>query len=585
MNGRRPFYLIAILLALVAAVKLGAAAVSWGAKAWGGPTFGLADRRDPGRLPPYASRPAITGPYTELVEVQAPFITTHHSENASRLASFDTPPPEPVAIIEAGPTGTVTLPGGGRIRLRALRFFPQTANNPDFLPVEKVYCDPTGKWMAREEAMALNKLLSPGGDPALVQNLTSDNGLPWYVEVVLETDLEKEELNSEGLFDTLTGGQAGGGGGYGWAPLANSADGMKHLVSYGSVLDAVRPTPAVIWLRAKVGGKETLTLAPAAPQPFKLHGQEYTLRNITHYPANAETVFVGGPKVGPRALSGFWSGPGSFKVVFDTVPYGIAAVEAFDTGGNKFGSVGGGSTEWAFRGDPATVGRIEITSYPDYAYAIVKLPEFPVVPEANRQTSNLMKMVLPPTTVSNEDHWNQLVGSVLQVSAFGWRKNPPTVALAYPMDLGGKTVADLVAMEHSRYPPSEWAIHMSDGHARIEHDPLWTGLASAHPRLWWIVGKPNHLGGLLLNLAVLIALLKAGRLAQAAALRRALRPRGYDMLTIWDAEVLVAALGRKARKLPLYSDIAVIPGVDVTKIATVVSFMRSRGREEQRGDS
>lgn len=579
MNGRRPFYLIAILLSLVVAVKLGAAFVAWKARSWRGPTFGLSDLRDPKRLPPYAYRPPVPGPFPISTEVKGPFGTTHYPTMSKWAGSSDISGLEPVAIIEADATETVTLPGGVTIRLRALRFLPSDVSSRT-LPVEEVYYDPSGRWMDRDEAMELNRLVNPEGDPGQVRNrnFRARSARQWSVGVVLETNLQETDFSSEGMFDSVTGGEVGPiTGGY---PVfaADLPNGTRLIRLRESAFDTVRPTPAVLWLHVKLGEPETVRLTSTAPQSFKLHGRECRLNAIGHFPGGKYANFAGRAANWQTGVPGEGR-EGEFTLKFEQLFQSVIGISAYDNDGNKLEQRSGALSN-TFRGDPASLGYVEIRAKPDCAYVIFKLPQWPMVPEANRQTTDLMKMVLPPMTISNQEEWNALVARLLQVRMWGggFMGIPPASALSFPMEVGGRTVGDLVAMEHSRFPPNEWVISkvVLDN---VGHWPVGTTFLRKHPVLAWFVTNMNKLMAGLLLVAAVIGMAKGVRMGRAAALLRALRPRGYDMLTIWDAEVLVAGLGRLARKLPAHNDLATVPDVDIDDLDSIIAFMRrTRGQ-------
>lgn len=556
--GRRYLHVVGTLLLLAAAIAIALPLLEWLRS--DGPSFGLYDMRGPRKLPPYDPKRYHPAGYQQSTTVYGLHMTRHTEESGCALRNAALVPADPVAILEAAPGATATLPDGEKLRVAALTLMPQRrADSPMTLPMETVYVDPaTGDWMTHDAARAVNRMLGRGDQPVWWSaNFTE--GMSYSLTIVLLSSLRSEDIELVDLFDSRTGGSLMGGSSSGTQQLVPPQDGFRSISQFSKGVDAVRPTPLAARFEIRQGPETVIALKPEAPQRFPWNGHEYTLRNISTLQNGREIVVTGEPK--PKGMSGTTTiNPGSFKVVFDSLPPAMTRVKAFGKDGAEIPASGWSTEEWMFPGDATNLDHIEIRLRPGYAAVVFKLPTLPVVPKANRRTTDLMEMVLPPVMVDNEWEWRPLIASLIQARV---RSQGLTAApLTLPIELGGKTVREVLAMEHQRYPPHEVVFTEVDGeYATLERRPPGRPIAKAC--VWALLAG-----------AMALALPKAMLLLAAVALRRNLRPRGYRDLTIWDAEHLAGELRRKGWRLPLRDDLATIPGVDIDDMRSVVAFMR-----------
>lgn len=552
-------YIYSNIAVLLAALLVQAVLFALALLRQGGPTHGLYDMRDPSRLPPYQATP--TAP-TRRLTVYGPYFTEHFDGPAPMAAI----PAPPEAIVEADTSRTATLPNGRRVGLRALRFFPQPgAGGAENLPVEQVYCDPEGRWMDHDAALELHQqLLQLSPEPGMAWNRVLNPSFPWFMGIVLATDAEATDLVPIGLFDTRTGGRVADTFS---VEVADLPDGAGRLVTFGAGIDGVRPTPMALHLHVRTGEATVISLAPTAPQTFVWEGRRYTLLNIAHWDGSHEVLFAGTP-LPPGHRQQLTISSLDWRLTFQSLPEGLATLSAYDKQGNEITSVGNKRLEFGFEGHPEDIGRLEIVMKPDHALVVIPLPELPVVPEANRHTSDLMAMVLPPV---DEDYpqGGILAGALLQLR-FTFRAGSVLIG-----QHSGGTVGDYVGKQWLRNPLSEIVMGEGPDGPYLDRLPAGTTRARLAPRRAAAMAFVLSWRSVALALA-LLAVIKLIGLARAVALRRALRPRGYAALTILQAETLVVGLGRRAWKLPAREELAIIPGVDVEDMRTVVTLMRGK---------
>lgn len=545
MLGRKPLYAVLFLLAVMALGR-SLPLVSW---LWyGGLSFGLDDVRDPKGLKPWDPRPEPTGIVESKVAVYGPYSTEHFRDTVDHT-SYPALPPD--VAVEASATETVKLAGGEELRLRAIQFFPQKLRGAqEFLPVEKVFYDPSGTPMTREQAMPLN-VIEPRStrDPALIWNNTVDNGLPWTVGYVVQSNLREEDLGLFGVYDTRTGYHVGWYGSSVPSPFPDPQGGPDTLRLFYAVADAVRPTRQAIHFRVMTGDETVIRLTPTAPQKFTCLGESFTLLTVVAW------------------------GDQGLQCTFDSLPLGMTSLLAIGKDGRPLSRSGGGSSGsniiCNFGGPADAVESLVIRVKPSCTRVVMNLPEFPIVPAANRQTSDLMKMVVPPVVVRDEWAWQSLMGSILQLQ---YDTSPGNTPGLWPMDVGGKTVGELLAFDAARHPGTEVVVSSSRVMSVLRREPIGKTRTRLAPGRSVLAG----LWRLCIPVLAILALWKAILLLRGAALRRALRPRGYGELTIWQAEFLAAKLGLRAWQLPPHDELAALPGVDLEDLRTVVALMRGR---------
>lgn len=576
---------------------------------FGGPTFGLYDLRGPQGRPAYRLWKSYPAAVTDFTTVYGPSVTQRYESSVTlpRLPARD-PMADPTATAEAPATETITLPDGKWLRLRAMQFWPQCLPGSPLLPVEEVYCNPDGTRMPREAAAKLNHELDPVAEPSMAWNPTTNIGLPWTIGFVLESNVPEDDLTLMGLFDVRTGGSSDGRvknlprrqlqrppaervrppddpydpGYYLSTVPASHSDGAPPtwLTTVFVPFSAVRPTPLELHLRVRHGPQEILSLPTAAPQKFEWQGRGYEFRQIIEPDKGAKRVYAGYPLAGPPQY--FQPGSGHL-LVFYPFPGSITAVRAFRTDGSEIARTAGrmaeyeivGQSEFGFAGPPQDSARLEISLKPAFSFAVLRLPDLPIIPEQNRHTGDLMKMVVPPTAVADEREFRNLLGAVLQTQynegypmqhhfgTFAWK-------------LGGSTVRELV-MEDRALFPSEVKLDRSESGVYMYHQASGKERAKRQPRLTAFLTQISR--PIIPVVAVaLLAIIRLTTLLLAVSLRGTLRRRGYTALRVLEVEFLLVHLGRRTWKLPSRDELAIIPGVDVEDMRTVVALMRKRSK-------
>ena len=473
--------------------------------------------------------------------------------------------PDTQLELEAGET--LTLPDGKRLKLLALQFLPQHLKGAgDAIPVEGVYCDLQGKWITGDEAVELNRRMMQYPDPRFVRNGFLNNGVGWEVSVIGMTDIPFGRIKL-GLFDSETGGppQTWKGMGYSW--FCKPVDGLGTLAQVSFPYDGVRPTPMVLRLEVKYGEETEIQLKPNPGESFTWQGKAYTLQSIAprvlpNRPGNPQDPYGLGPGFAPMAYT------------FSALPAEMQSIVPYDKAGVKLPYTGLTDELWEFAGP---VEHINIRLMPSAIKVTMKLPPFPVVPEGNRHTTDVSAMILPPTVVSNQMDWDGLLSLLLQAeykSYYGTVQ--PKSELAFPLDVGGKTVGEVLAIESARFPPNELVLVPKPVAMRTDRVARGTTANRQYPGAIVFLKSVARCAPGVLALAGLLSVWKTILLVAAASLRRALRPHGYGDLALWQAEFLAAKLRRRAWKLPARDELAALPGVDLEDLRTVVALMRRK---------
>lgn len=583
LAGRRYFYSIFGLLLVFSAANV----TLWilRERRSGGPSFGLYDLRSEMYLPPYEP---VDGDSPAKVTVFGSALTYSYEleRELGRLVPEENPPP--IATFDVPAAEEVVLPDGHRIRLRAIAVYPQNRGpGAPPLSVEEVFLHPSGRWMTREEGEQLYKEIEPDGDPDRVTTPYRDHYLAYYLGLVLETDLEPSDLDVLGLYDTKTGGcDLAFRSGVWWLKAQADKRGTRSLMLGPFHYAGVRPTPLALHLRVLQGEKTVLTLFPNEPRDFEWQGKTYAFRGLDSgfavrcrspimmdmYGSNYEPEF----RRGYDPLDGMWAG--GFRLMLDSLPPGITSVETLSRNGSPTGLMAMKELGDTDQGQLEPTERVELHLKPENAYVVLRLPEIPVVPEQNRRTEDLMKLVLPPMVIDSDWRWQKLLSALLQAEyrVFGIK---PKYQLSFPIDVGGKTVGEILKMEHDIYGEYEFVTARLGQDVVMRRHPLGADLARNSSHTGLILTAFQNLTPWFLGLFGIVTMMNVISLARAATLRRALRLRGYEELTIWDVEFLHAQLGAKAWKLPHREELATIPGIDANNPESLAKLMR-RAREE-----
>lgn len=537
--------------------------------------FTLDEVRVPQNLPPYDPRARLE----ESVTLFGPFGREHYAGWANqplRLWNFYKPE-ETTRVFEAAVGETLTLPAGERIRIRAIKLLPQSTTCKNDIPIDNIFCDAHGKWMPRDEAISLNRQLGNKHDPTKTRNGYCRQSTAYLLDVVVQTDFAFEDCAGLAVADVKTGANLGCSG---WVPRAEvpaSEDALNHFITYECDLDGVRPTPLALHMNVRQGKEQLVTLGAAIPQSFTVDGRRHTLLALKdeYY----STMYFDGQRHLQR----------SSRLVFDSLPGNILEIHLYDREGTELYQEGAiwrrqgraapedirPPNEIWFQGAPEQFHHLFIRIRPDPVRVILNLPDLPIIPEANRKTDDLMEMVLPETKVIGDLGWRILIRSCLQVG-YDPTVVPATLTPLQPVDVTGKTVRELLAMDAARYPPHEMVLITRGEGPRLDRVPPGTTRPLHAPWLTALTLSLQQMKPRLILIIAVLTLWKTLSLWYASRLRRALRLRGFDEITIWQAEYLASRLGSRAWRIPPYDHIATLPGATMDDLRYVVRLMRHR---------
>ncbi|MGV3773608.1 MAG: hypothetical protein ACO1QB_11945 [Verrucomicrobiales bacterium] len=164
-----------------------------------------------------------------------------------------------------------------------------------------------------------------------------------------------------------------------------------------------------------------------------------------------------------------------FLVSPDASPLPIR-IEYLGKNGKRLNGRGGGSTDSllvsGYEGEPEDCEYIVITPYKTIKRVVLKLPDIPGLPEANRNVQNLFSVQMPHLRIKSEWELRQAIERTVQLQMTGANVNVPMGR--FPLFLTNATPADLVEIYRTFLPPNTDMIvdHQKQEMEWVSNNPL-----------------------------------------------------------------------------------------------------------------
>jgi hypothetical protein len=444
LGGRFPLLVILVFGLIVAATK----GVPWVLKQMREPIpeFPVNEVRNQRYVAPYGF-PGDPGDVDKLgtVRVHGPAVSAVYSTHVPD-PRYDTLPSVD-AVIKVAANETVTLPDGERLGLAAIALVPTWAvlKPSDGEKREEGIFDPNGRRMSVEEVESLLMRTGLNATPLFMD--TSNTGHAWKLQFVIESELDIDHFVEIRLRDSTSGGLIGGGFYPSWRPHPHEGF-LLETISW----PGVHPTPMALHLLVRQGEKVELEFEPVAPQLLEWEETPFELEAIYFQPRVGEPIHLVSGREDQRSLVPSFPGVTTTFTFHTMVGHG-SAIRARLKDGSVLNPRVAEETIIQFHARHEDIEALQVISGPRVVHVAMELPELPGVPDQNREVSDIRDMVIPPTLVEDQRQLDGLLSSILQANRTVLV--PGAVQPAFPLEVGGMTVRELLMTELGGYPQYE----------------------------------------------------------------------------------------------------------------------------------
>ncbi len=516
----------------------------------------------------------------------------------SSARTDDTGPSLSFQILE--PDETLVLPDGRELSIVAVGVMPVDFSGLERgVPAPEFWRQPDGSFFSTEEANELNRKVVGGYiyNPRMVpaRNSRPEDPYSHHLHVVLATNKGDLETHGRfGLYDrrrgtTLVAIKFGQSVVFS-NPLSEWKSDTTHFYSVTAPVMGVSPNPVDLHLRVidhrrqieylKIDEQTTIV----GPQ-----GREFGYVGAWFSDAEAQKSIplfradlsgFGYPPYGVEnireTINNMSGGGMGLSLHFLNFPRGLADLSLVARGGGEYparirSSFGTHGPTLSFRLDslidgeglmPDEVDHVRIAYSEGIHDVLIQLPDLDVHPPENSNKRTLNEMVLPRIIAVNDQAAANILSSVT-----GYQMQHPitgTARFGPTTNLEGMTVGEL--MEALVSGPSSMyyqTISPDSGDNSLALIPRERLIRDVLGPYNWLLFPLERVGWVLLPIFAVLLGVKIPLVVAASFLREALRPRGYGAFRRRDFEVLVVKLGRRAWRLPMLEELAVVPGISV----------------------